>query len=68
MSQVKVQYDYDAASPGDLSIRENQILFTFGPEDAGWLLVQAVEGDGAGYIPANYVHEVRLPRHASPHR
>ncbi|THH12846.1 hypothetical protein EW146_g7320, partial [Bondarzewia mesenterica] len=54
---VKVQYDYDAASQGELSVKEDQILLAFGNEEEGWLLVQTQERDKAGYVPGNYVEE-----------
>ena len=57
---MKAQYDYEATSAGELSIKEDQTLLVFGTEEEGWLLVQAEEGGRAGYVPANYVEEVRL--------
>ena len=56
---MKAQYAYDAAAPGELTVAEDDLLHTFGPEEDGWLLVQARGKDGAGYVPANYVEEVR---------
>jgi hypothetical protein len=35
------------------------VLFAFGIEDDGWLLVQEKDGGKVGYVPGNYV-EVAL--------
>lgn len=35
------------------------MLLSYGPEEDGWLLVYDDEGGKAGYVPANYVEEVR---------
>ncbi|KAI0296115.1 SH3 domain-containing protein [Multifurca ochricompacta] len=59
-SVVKVQYDYDAAAQGELSVKEDQMLLVFGTEEDGWLLVQDKDGGKVGYVPGNYV-EVRSP-------
>ncbi|KAK7696019.1 hypothetical protein QCA50_000659 [Cerrena zonata] len=55
-SVVKVLYDYDATQPTELTIKEDEILYSYG-EDEGWLLVGDSEGTRAGYIPANYIEE-----------
>lgn len=34
-------------------------MLAFGPEEEGWLLVLDEENSKAGYVPANYVEEVR---------
>jgi hypothetical protein len=55
---VKALYDYDAAAPGELSIKEDEILLVFDRED-DWILVQSQkEGGRAGFVPGNYVEEV----------
>jgi hypothetical protein len=55
---VKALYDYEASAPGELSVKEDELLLVFGQEDA-WLLVQSkTEGGKAGFVPENYV-EVR---------
>lgn len=55
---MKALYDYDAAAPGELSIREDEILMVFDRED-DWILVQSQkEGGKVGFIPGNYVEEV----------
>lgn len=59
---MKAQYAYDAVAPGELTVAEDDLLHTFGPAEDGWLLVQARGTDGAGYVPANYVEEVRRAR------
>ncbi|KAH7887775.1 hypothetical protein F5I97DRAFT_1935845 [Phlebopus sp. FC_14] len=60
-SLVKALYDYDAAAPGELSIRENEILMVFDREDE-WILVQSQkEGGKAGFVPGNYVEESEPP-------
>jgi hypothetical protein len=56
---VKALYDYDAAAPGELTVKEDEILLAFDRED-DWLLVQSQKNGGkAGFVPANYI-EVRL--------
>ncbi|PFH46321.1 hypothetical protein AMATHDRAFT_7968 [Amanita thiersii Skay4041] len=55
VSVVKVLYDYEAAAPGELSVKEDEILFVY-ETDQDWLLVQSQkEGGRAGYVPGNYV-------------
>lgn len=57
-SFAKALYDYDATAPGELSIREDEILMIFDREDE-WILVQSQkEGGKAGFVPGNYVQEV----------
>lgn len=51
---VKALYDYDAVASGELSIKEDEVLFAFGADD-DWLLVQRGKDGGAGFVPANYV-------------
>ena len=52
---VKALYDYDATAPGELSVKEDDVLLAFDAED-GWLLVQTEKGGGkAGFVPENYV-------------
>jgi hypothetical protein len=52
---VKALYDYEANAPGELSVKEDEVLFVFDKEDA-WLLVQSrTEGGKAGFVPENYV-------------
>ena len=52
---VKVLYDYDASSSGELSVKGDEILLVY-ETDQDWLLVQSrTEGGGAGYVPGNYV-------------
>ncbi|OAX41347.1 hypothetical protein K503DRAFT_512190 [Rhizopogon vinicolor AM-OR11-026] len=56
-SLVRAIYDYDAAAPGELSIKEDEILMVFDREEE-WLLVQSKkEGGKAGFVPGNYVEE-----------
>ncbi|KAI9464442.1 hypothetical protein BJY52DRAFT_1249080 [Lactarius psammicola] len=57
-SVVKAQYDYDAAAEGELSVKEDQLLLVFGPEEDGWLLVQDKVDGKVGYVPANYIEAV----------
>lgn len=55
---MKALYDYEATAPGELTIKEDDILHVFDKEDE-WLLVQQQKAGGkAGFVPANYV-EVR---------
>ncbi|KAI6047219.1 hypothetical protein EDC04DRAFT_2949529 [Pisolithus marmoratus] len=56
-SVVKALYDYDAAAPGELTIKEDEKLLVFDRED-DWILVQSQREDGrAGFVPGNYVEE-----------
>ena len=55
---MKAQYDYAASSPGEITIKEDQVLLTYGPEEEGWILVLDEENGRAGYVPANYIEEV----------
>ncbi|KAH7930078.1 hypothetical protein BV22DRAFT_1191549 [Leucogyrophana mollusca] len=56
-SLVKAIYDYDAAAPGELTIKEDDILLVFDRE-GDWILVQSQqEGGKAGFVPATYVEE-----------
>ena len=52
---MKAQYGYDAAADGELSVKEDQLLLVFGPEEDGWLLVQDKDGGQVGYVPGNYI-------------
>jgi len=59
-SVVKALYDYDASNPGELTIKEEEILYVHDKEDA-WLLVHSQKPGGrVGFIPETYVEEVRL--------
>ncbi|KAL5527124.1 hypothetical protein ACEPAG_5915 [Sanghuangporus baumii] len=54
-SVVRALYDYDASAPGEISIKEDDVLLAFDAED-GWLLVQTEKDGGkAGFVPENYV-------------
>jgi len=54
-SFVKVIYDYEAAAPGELSVKEDDVLLAFETE-GDWILAQSQSEDGgAGYVPGNYV-------------
>jgi hypothetical protein len=54
-SVVKAMYDYEASAPGELSVKEDELLFVFDTEE-DWLLVQSQkEGGKAGFVPGNYV-------------
>lgn len=55
---MKALYDYEANAPGELTVKEDEVLLVFGQEDA-WLVVQSqAEGGKAGFVPENYC-EVR---------
>jgi len=59
-SVVKAVYDYDAGAPGELSVKEDDVLLVFDNED-DWLLVQNEKEDGkVGFVPGNYVEEVSI--------
>ncbi|KAF8558937.1 hypothetical protein OG21DRAFT_1503895 [Imleria badia] len=56
-SIAKALYDYEAAAPGELSIREDEILMVFDREDE-WMLVQSQKDGGkTGFVPGSYVEE-----------
>lgn len=56
---AKALYDYEAATKGELSVSEGEELLVYDQED-DWLLVKTERDGGlAGYVPANYVEEVR---------
>lgn len=55
---VKVLYDYDAAQPTELSVKEDEILHVYERDD-DWILVASPTEEGrVGYVPGNYVEEV----------
>ncbi len=57
---VKVLYDYDAAQPTELSVKEDEILHVYERDD-DWILVASPTEEGrVGYVPGNYVEEVCL--------
>lgn len=57
---VKALYDYEATAPGELSIKEDDVLYAFEAEE-DWLLVQTdKDGGKAGFVPVTYVEEVLL--------
>jgi SH3 domain len=60
ISIVKALYDYEAAAGGELSIIEGETLLVYGKEE-DWLLVKCErDGGKVGYVPGNYVGEVRF--------
>ncbi|KAH9483050.1 Actin cytoskeleton-regulatory complex protein SLA1 [Psilocybe cubensis] len=65
-SVVKALYDYEAASPGELSLREDDVLLVFDTEE-DWILVQNANEEGkAGYVPGNYVEVAGEEEPAAP--
>ncbi len=57
-SVVKAVYDYDAGAPGELSVKEDDVLYVYDKEE-DWLLVQNEKDDGkVGFVPGTYVEEV----------
>jgi len=59
-SVAKALYDYDAANPGELTIKEDEILHVYDKDDA-WLLVHSQKPGGrVGFVPEAYVEAVRL--------
>ncbi|KAF9649370.1 hypothetical protein BDM02DRAFT_3186395 [Thelephora ganbajun] len=57
-SVVKALYDYDAANPGELTIKVDEILYVYDKDDA-WLLVHSQKPGGrVGFVPETYVEEV----------
>ncbi len=62
---VKVLYDYEAEQPTELTVKEDEILNVYGKDD-DWFLVSSQSEEGrVGYVPGNYVEEVR-PRYPYP--
>ncbi|KAG1806842.1 uncharacterized protein HD556DRAFT_1428859 [Suillus plorans] len=59
-SLVKAIYDYNSAAPGELSIKEDEVLMVFDREE-DWILVQSKQGGKAGFVPGNYVEEPEPP-------
>jgi actin cytoskeleton-regulatory complex protein SLA1 len=63
---VKALYDYEAAAPGELSVKEDDILLAFDQED-DWLLVQSEKDGRAGFVPANcvevYLEDICISTH-----
>ncbi|KAF8591583.1 hypothetical protein K439DRAFT_1380627 [Ramaria rubella] len=56
-SVVKALYDYEATTPGELSIIEDETLSVYEKDD-DWLLVKSErDGGKVGYVPGNYVEE-----------
>ena len=60
ISVVKALYDYDAANPGELTVKEDEVLHVYDKDDA-WLLVHSQKPGGrVGFVPETYVEEARL--------
>lgn len=56
-------FEYEAASKGELSIIEDEILKVFDYEEQ-WILVKTDrDGGRVGYVPESYVEEVWVPDH-----
>ncbi|KZT37659.1 hypothetical protein SISSUDRAFT_1048179 [Sistotremastrum suecicum HHB10207 ss-3] len=54
---AKALYDYEAASPGELSVTEDEVLYLYDTE-GDWLLVKSERDGGVvGYVPGNYVEQ-----------
>ncbi|TFK23805.1 SHD1-domain-containing protein [Coprinopsis marcescibilis] len=66
-SLMKAVYNYEPTHPGDLGIKEDDVLRLF-ESDGDWILAQSHSGDGVGYVPANYVEEFseEQPTRAAP--
>lgn len=54
---MKALYDYDAAQPGELTVKEDDVLYVF-DKDEDWWLVSLGEGGKVGYVPGNYCADV----------
>lgn len=55
---MKALYDYEASAPGELSVKEDEVLYAFDAEEE-WLLVQTdKDGGKAGFIPVTYIDDV----------
>lgn len=53
---VKALYDYDANASGELTIKEDELLYSY-DTDEGWTLVRNQKGGTVGYVPGNYIEE-----------
>ncbi|TFK55671.1 hypothetical protein OE88DRAFT_1652089 [Heliocybe sulcata] len=53
---VKALYDYEPQAPGELNMKEDEVLILFAKEEDWWLVQSKSEG-GVGYVPATYVEE-----------
>lgn len=52
-------YDYEAVQSTELTVSEEDILYVYDKDDA-WMLVRKESDDSrVGYVPGNYVEEVR---------
>jgi len=76
LSTVKAAYDYTASAPGELTVADGQLLEVYERQpDEDWILVQSTnpashDATGnpileVGYVPANYVEEVRAPENTT---
>lgn len=60
ISVAKALYDYDATNPGELTVKEDEVLYVYDKDDA-WLLVHSQKSGGrVGFVPETYVEEVCL--------
>ncbi|GJJ77311.1 formin-binding protein 1 [Entomortierella parvispora] len=68
-TQAHVLYDYDAASPGELSVRAGDVVTVLENDDgSGWVACQ-VQGGATGLIPATYIEIEKFyeaPAEAAP--
>lgn len=58
-------YDYEARTPDEITITENDILYIIDKEDADWWKaelkqVSSEEPGPVGLVPASYMEEVSL--------
>jgi hypothetical protein len=52
-------YSYTPATPEELALVEEELVFTLGEED-GWTKARGKERDaGTGLVPSNYLEDVR---------
>lgn len=54
---MKALYDYEAAQPGELSVKEDDVLHVYDKDDDWWLVGIGEEGK-VGYVPGNYCGDV----------
>ncbi|THH29133.1 hypothetical protein EUX98_g5055 [Antrodiella citrinella] len=62
---VKALYDYDAVQPGELTVKEDDLLHVY-EKDEDWWLVSLGEGGKAGYVPGNYCGDPPRPEYLDP--
>jgi hypothetical protein len=58
LAVVKCVYDYEASAENEMAVSEDEILYSY-VTDEGWILAKSRDRGTIGYVPGNYVEEVR---------